>query len=447
LQEAGIPRLKDEAWRHTNIRKLFPQPFLKRENLLSSASKELIVENLIQSHLIDSSCKSSYIVFIDGHYYRTVSENSDVKILHNYSQLSESDIDLWTEQITYSPDVKELPRDSFASNLLTYLNMANIEDIAIVDVPTDTILHDAVQVLFVNTVPTTATAPTASYPKLLIRVGDNSQLKLKQSFVSVVAGESCSIIEQVDAEAENSVIDNLVVSNTRILMGKNAKLDHTYTQELSGATRHLEVLSASIMGNSSYDAVVVQSGGLIGRLNAHIDLKEPNANCSLNAVTLAGKGQSLDMHSSIVHDTPSAKSEQNQRNVVGERGEAIFKGRIRIPKHAQLTDSAQLCRSIMLGDRARVIAMPTLEITADNIVCSHGASVADLDENSMFYLSARGVNRKEARKLLLRGFVFDMLLEGIMDKASSERIVRKLEALSPSEEKVPALSGQNFMSI
>ena len=98
----------------------------------------------------------------------------------------------------------------------------------------------------------------------------------------------------------------------------------------------------------------------------------------------------------------------------GERGEAIFKGRIRIPKHAQLTESAQLCRSIMLGensnyslcflqiviyvcglgDKARVIAMPTLEITADNIVCSHGASVADLDENSMFYLSARGVNRK-----------------------------------------------------
>jgi Fe-S cluster assembly protein SufD len=71
----------------------------------------------------------------------------------------------------------------------------------------------------------------------------------------------------------------------------------------------------------------------------------------------------------------------------------IFKGRIRIPQHAQLTDSDQLCRTIMLGDRARIIAMPTLEITADNVVCSHGASVTDLDENSMFYLSSRGINR------------------------------------------------------
>ena len=78
---------------------------------------------------------------------------------------------------------------------------------------------------------------------------------------------------------------------------------------------------------------------------------------------------------------------------LGERGLGVFKGRIRIPKHAQETDSDQLCRSIMLSDKARVIAMPTLEITADNVVCSHGASVADLDPNSLFYITSRGISR------------------------------------------------------
>lgn len=79
---------------------------------------------------------------------------------------------------------------------------------------------------------------------------------------------------------------------------------------------------------------------------------------------------------------------------IADQGEAIFKGRIRIPKHAQMTSSEQLCRTLMMGERARVVAMPTLEITADNVECSHGASVSDLDENAMFYLASRGLNRQ-----------------------------------------------------
>jgi Fe-S cluster assembly protein SufD len=157
--------------------------------------------------------------------------------------------------------------------------------------------------------------------------------------------------------------------------------------------------------------------------------------------------QSLDLHSSISHLAPSATSRQKQRNVIGERGEAIFKGRIRIPQQAQLTDSDQQCRTIMLGERARVVAMPTLEISADNVVCSHGASVADLDENSMFYLSARGIDRKEARKLLLKGFVFDLLQHALLDQAAANRITAKIEAMNPSNDVSPRKSSQTFISI
>jgi Fe-S cluster assembly protein SufD len=154
------------------------------------------------------------------------------------------------------------------------------------------------------------------------------------------------------------------------------------------------VISASVGGNASYDVTVLQTGASIARVNIHVNLTEVGANCSLSGVSLAGDKQSLDMHSNILHDARACTSRQQQRNVIADRGEAIFKGRIQIPKHAQLTDSDQLCRSIMLGKRARIIAMPTLEITADNIVCSHGASVTDLDENSMFYLAARGIDRQ-----------------------------------------------------
>jgi Fe-S cluster assembly protein SufD len=87
----------------------------------------------------------------------------------------------------------------------------------------------------------------------------------------------------------------------------------------------------------------------------------------------------------------------------------VFKGRIRLPSQAQHSDAGQLCRSVMLGARARLQAMPVLEIMADKVACSHGATVADLDANSMFYLASRGVDRLQARKMLLKGFVFDPL--------------------------------------
>jgi Fe-S cluster assembly protein SufD len=206
------------------------------------------------------------------------------------------------------------------------------------------------------------------------------------------------------------------------------------------------VLSASVQSESSYEVAVLQMGGRISRANVHVDLIESNANCSVNGVSLAQARQSLDLHSSITHDAPSALSRQQQRNVIGDKGEAIFKGRIRIPKHAQLTDSDQICRTIMLGDRARVIAMPTLEITADNVVCSHGASVADLDENSMFYLASRGIDRAEARKLLLGGFMLELLDGFPMDKASIKRIQRKVDLMNPSKV-FGGTSGQSLMSL
>jgi Fe-S cluster assembly protein SufD len=124
-------------------------------------------------------------------------------------------------------------------------------------------------------------------------------------------------------------------------------------------------------------------------------------------------------------------SRQQQRNVIGDKGEAIFKGRIVVPQIAQGTDSDQLCRTLMLGDRARVIAMPTLEITADDVECSHGASVADLDENSMFYLASRGIDRQEARKLLLKGFVYELLGGCVLDDAAVDRVNLKLISLVP----------------
>ena len=296
-------------------------------------------------------------------------------------------------------------------------------DVAVIKVPANTIVSAPVQVIFCSSFG--ASGNKASYPRLYVDVAQDAHLDLLQSYISgdsdgrvnkeikkQTPDEEMKIEFQGDAETDltkveggnendedNEVVKNaptigaLVSSHTRILVADNAVVRHSYSQELPlHYARHAEVLSSELKSNASYTFTSVQMGCLNSRLNVHAHILGENTNCTINGVMLCEEKQMADIHSSIVHDSPSSRSRQQQRIVVSPKSQGVFKGRIRIPKHAQETDSDQLCRSVMLGERARVIAMPTLEITADNIVCSHGASVADLDPNSMFYLKSRGIS-------------------------------------------------------
>jgi len=489
LQAVKVPRGKDEAWRYTNLKTLFARPYAPVTSTDAGVALDSAVVAAVQVY-VDEGCVGGCLVFVDGFYQPALSRTAPLPATVVVAALSQLDAAAAVaagveELLAYVPDTAELPRDSYASDVLTALNSANVCDAAVVHVPAGVRVEGPVQVLFCNTV---GSQPRASYPRLLVRLGAGAELQLKQTYATVAAdgsaapnapatpekqdsaaaaavagGELGILAAAVSAENPDKIDEGgaapaadddasaaaptFVDANTRVVLARGARMTHLYAQEGSLATRHVEVLSAAVPSEGSYDLAVLQVGGRISRVNAHVDLVEPRANCSVHGVTLAGPRQSADLHSSITHDAPEAVSRQQQRNVIADRGEAIFKGRIRIPEHAQLTDSDQLCRTIMLGDRARVIAMPTLEITADNVVCSHGASVADLDENSMFYLAARGIDRQEARKLLLSGFMLELLTGFPMDKASVTRLTRKVESMGNPSKTFGGTSGQTFMSI
>ena len=277
------------------------------------------------------------------------------------------------------------------------MNMKALVDVTVLHVPDGVKAEQPLQVLYYNS----GAAGGVTSPRTVSIVGAGAEVHLKQVFAG--AGSPVSVATAAGAPVV------LVNSNTHSTIAAGGKMTHTYVQEMGLEARHLETLTASVSENAAYEASVLQMGARIGRMNAHIDLLGLHANGTINGTLLPHTRQSLDMHTSILHGAPDCVSRQQQRNVIGDKGEAIFKGRIVVPQIAQGTDSDQLCRTLMLGDRARVIAMPTLEITADDVECSHGASVADLDENSMFYLASRGIDRQEARKLLLKGFVYELL--------------------------------------
>jgi len=436
LSTLKLPFRKDEAWRHTNLKTLFATAELDKSNQKWTAVAAEAERGQHPSFLdikdhIDESCAKSYLTFVDGTYFPQLSCTLGLPKELTFSALSvnvdtaNSSVAAFEESLMLVPDKNEKSRDSFGSDILSALNMANAKDGCIVEVPES--VHVQVPLQIINYITKSA---VSAFPLTVVHLGARSSLRLKQSYIS-----------HKDAAA-------YVGGVTSINVERGAKIRHTFSQDFSPTSmRHVEVLSSNVMSEAVYDVSILQTGARVGRVNAHVNLSEENANCTVHGVTLAHTRQSLDMHSSIVHDAPSANSEQQQRNLIGDMGLAIFKGRIRIPKHAQLTKSGQLCRSLMLGGRARLVAMPTLEITADNVECSHGASVADLDENEMFYLAARGVNRKEARKLLLRSFALELLSEDIMDNAAISRIISKIETMSPPPNESSAKMSQKFYSI
>ena len=440
LKEVQRPTNRDEAWKHNNVKTLFGSISLNMKSSKTSLTKHLDIDPYI-----DEECRGKCFVFIDGVHCPDLSEidglNKDAVDFWHFSSAVDSGFNnglptgefpefMYEEsKMAFIPDMGEMKRNSYASDTLVAMNMAACESITVLRGRKGQKHEQPIQVLNI------ATSPSLVSPRLLIMMEKESQMNLKHSFIG-------------GSDIQGSDEPNTVVnSNTRVLLEEGAKLQHTYVQDLSTSTRHMEVLSSECDTNSDYSLNIIQMGGITSRFNAHMDLKQTESNCSISCVSLATKKQSMDLHSSIIHDAENAISRQQQRNVISDRGEVIFKGRIRIPAHAQMTDSDQLCRTLLLGSRARVIAMPTLEITADNVVCSHGASVTDMDENSMFYMLSRGINRSEARKLLLRGFVFEVLEDATLDKKTQDRIIEKLVSMNPDSVTFARDGPQAFVSL
>lgn len=430
LDSVKLPSMKEEAWRHSNLRALFDFKYGDS----SSATRDSITSALVSPY-IDEACADSCIVFVDGYFRRDLSRQTNIPsdvLVGSIADHAASAVDL----LTRSPDLGELSRNSYGSDVLTALNMVGCDDAAIVIVPANCWLSDPLQVLFVST---TSSTPSISFPSLAVSMGANSSLALKQSYQSTTDPSMWT------ADEASGVTLN--VANTQVSLAKDSCLRHTYVQELGGRARHLEVINADVGEGGRYDVTVLQKGSRISRVNVHVNLTQSQSNCSVTGISLAGTGSSMDLHSSIQHLQRDSHSEQEHRNIVGDRGEAIFKGRIRMPTIAMQSSSSQMCRSLLLGSNARLQAMPVLEIAADDVTCSHGASVADLDENSMFYLGARGISRPVAREMLLGSFALELLQDAVMDKESLVRFTAALTAMSPGAESGEVSGSQGFMSI
>ena len=250
------------------------------------------------------------------------------------------------------------------------------------------VLRDPVHVLFVSTAPGEA---VVTHPRVLLLAGDNSQVSVIESYAGLRdAGYFTNAVTQIDAGAGS------VVNHCKILR------ESLQSYHVAGVQARL-ARSAVVTSNS------ITLGGALVRNDIGVVLDGEGAECTLNGLYLAGWKQHIDNHTTIDHASPHCASHELYKGILDGDGRAVFNGKIIVRQDAQKTDAKQSNKALLLSERAQVNTKPQLEIFADDVKCTHGATVGQLDEDALFYLRARGLGREEARRILIQAFATDVL--------------------------------------
>jgi hypothetical protein len=211
--------------------------------------------------------------------------------------------------------------------------------------------------------------PKAAYPRALVKCGRGNALKLTQTYCTLPAPGAASAADpsSTSSSSTTSFTDGL----TRVVCGEGSRVAHEYVQDTAAATKgpaFYDAVSVACAKSTDHSIVAFGLGGASSRVNYECVIGGENARTSLECVLLSDSRQSMDLHSSITHAAPNSQSFQEHRNLVADRSECIFKGRIRVDQVAQGTNSNQLCKSLLLSDNARVTIMPSMEIIADQVL-------------------------------------------------------------------------------
>jgi Fe-S cluster assembly protein SufD len=235
--------------------------------------------------------------------------------------------------------------------------------------------------------------------------GSTKELPVSNPRVVVVVekgGEVGFIEEFVGKEQNMFYWTNSVVE---VVVGEGAKVKHSYLQTQSANATHVKWTSVRQESSSTYELVEVSTGGKLSRHNAHVQQLGPDTATELTTFHLTTCDQTQDLHSKLVLDHPRGYSRQLHKCIVAHSlGQAVFDGNVKVNRYAQQTDAGQLTRSLLLEPRATVNIKPNLQIIADDVKCSHGAAISDLEESQLFYFQARGVGLKTAQRALTFAF-------------------------------------------
>jgi len=391
----GFPTTKQEEWRFTSVQPIaetvFALPHAPRADAPSARTIAALELCEARRHLV---------VFVNGRYSGALSSIAGLPVGVRVGSLAEAvraEGDLVRRHLGTAAPAGERP---FAA-----LNTAFLLDGGFVHVPAGVHMEEPVQFLYLS-VP--GTAPIVSHPR---------------SLVIVDAGARCAIVETYAAYGEGAYFTNAV---SELVIGDGGRLDYYRIQREGDRAYHVAT-TASVQGRDSvYNAHPIALGGALARHDIHVVLNGENGYSLLNGLYILGGRQHADHHTTIDHAQPHCESHEYFNGVLDERAHGVFNGRIIVRPGAQRTDSKQTNNNLVLSEEARADSQPQLEIYADDVKCTHGATLGPIDEKAMFYLKSRGIAAAEARSLLTYGFGAEIIdrMEIAPLQAQLDRLVR-----------------------
>ncbi|HUQ88253.1 MAG TPA: Fe-S cluster assembly protein SufD [Vicinamibacterales bacterium] len=304
---------------------------------------------------------------------------------------------------------------SIDAHPLAALNTSHLDDGVAIFVTSGAAVETPIHIVTV----TGGEKPVAAHPRVLVIAGANSQVRIAQTFIG----------------APDSVYFNNAVAE--VVVGEGAIVEYYTDQRESLQAFHVANIQAHVGAKGVFASHAFSTGAKIQRHDIGIALKGEGADCTMNGVYLADGDRLLDTHTSLDHAMPHCTSHEIYKGILAGKAKAVFNGRIIVRIDAQKTDAKQTNRALLLSDEATINSNPQLEIFADDVKCTHGAAVGQLDEEAMFYLQARGLTRVEARDMLLHAFAGEVL-EGLKIPALREQIEKTFFTALAQDVKVTA---------
>lgn len=357
----GIPTTHDEEYKYTNLKSISGQSW--------SPAAVAVVDAPALDYAGEEAAR---IVFVDGNL---LSLSGDKSLLNSLQSK-------WNELEGHLTRYADLE-----SHALTALSTAFFTDGALVEIPEKLVVEKPIHIVWIST----GAAGTVAHPRTLILAGRGSQASVIESFVSLNSGAAWT----------NSV--------TEIVAEENARISHFQVQQESPESIHTGFIQGLTERSGYISTISLSFGARLARNDVHVKLNGEGAECALDGLYVVNGKQHVDHHTVIDHASPHCNSHQLYKGVLDGESRGVFNGKIIVRRDAQKTDAIQNNKNLLLSPKAEIDTKPQLEIDANDVRCTHGATIGQMDAEALFYLQARGIGAVQARRLLTYAFAADLL--------------------------------------
>ena len=394
----GMPTTRLERWRFTNVAPIAGTAFT-----LAAPADRAAAKVDTPPHVL-TGVVAARLTFINGRYVAPASDLAGLPAGVEVGSLAEA----LAADAAGTRDAVEVHLASVAGiddEPFTALNTALLHDGAVVHVQANTVVEEPIQLLFVTSLPEGGD-PVMTHPRVLIVAGENSQVRLVESY---------------GGGGESPYLTNAV---TEVVAGPGAVVDHYKLVRESLAGYHIAAMHVRLARAANFSSHAVTLGGAIVRNDVQATLDGEGVECTLNGLYVANGRRLIDNHTTIRHAKPHCSSHELYKGILADQARAVFNGKIIVAIDAQKTDAKQTNKALLLSEDAQINTKPELEIFADDVKCTHGATVGQLDDDALFYLRTRGLGLEQARSVLIHAFASDLL-----NRIAVEPIRAQLDAL------------------